>query len=99
MAGIGRNAEHGESQHIATDGVVENQGHSGFNISYVMSVFKRLVQFKPLKPLTGEEDEWLETDYGSTQQNKRFSEVFSVKTEKPTGFTAGCSVEKTATVS
>lgn len=57
-------------------GVVENQGHSGFSISYVMSVFKRLVQFKPLKPLTGEEDEWLETDYGSTQQNKRFSEVF-----------------------
>lgn len=32
--------------------VVEDQGHSGFSIGYVMSVFKRLVQFKPLKPLT-----------------------------------------------
>lgn len=54
-----------------------DQGHSGFSGSYVISILERLLRFKPLTPLTGEEDEWNEP-YGAdgTRQNKRCSSVF-----------------------
>ena len=51
------------------------QGHSGFSAGYALSVLERLLRFKPLTPLTGEEDEWEDTGYG-TWQNKRCSSVF-----------------------
>lgn len=51
------------------------QGHSGFSASYAISVLERLLRFKPLSPLTGEEDEWNEVVPGLAQ-NKRCSSVF-----------------------
>ena len=55
-----------------------SQGHSGFSGSYVINAFSRLVRFKPLSPLTGEDDEWNELRDGSFQ-NKRYSAVFKDK--------------------
>ena len=56
-------------------GVFDHQGHSGFSAPYVISVFERLAMFKPLTPLTGEDDEWNEVGDG-VFQNKRYSAVF-----------------------
>lgn len=53
----------------------DSQGHSGFSASYVINAFRRLAMFKPLSPLTGEDDEWNEMRDGSFQ-NKRYSAVF-----------------------
>lgn len=55
--------------------VFENHGHSGFSANYAASILYRLLRFKPLKPLTGEDDEWNEIRDGLFQNN-RFSEVF-----------------------
>ena len=58
--------------------VFSKQGHSGFSASYVMGLFKRLVDHKPLSPLTGNDDEWsvdLDTD-DKTQQNLRCPSLF-----------------------
>lgn len=56
------------------------QGHSGFSASYEINVLERLLRFKPLSQLTGEEDEWNECSCGRagirTFQNKRCSSVF-----------------------
>ena len=51
------------------------QGHSGFSADYAISVLERLLRFKPITLLTGEDDEWEDTGYG-TWQNKRCSSVF-----------------------
>lgn len=58
--------------------VFSEQGHSNMSAPYVLSYFDRLVQFKPIGPLTGEEDEWGEPDNSTrhTQQNKRCPSVF-----------------------
>jgi len=42
------------------------QGHSGFSAGYALSVLERLLRFKPISPLTGEDDEWNDTRNGST---------------------------------
>ena len=55
--------------------VFSKQGHSGLSASYVANLFDRLVQFKPLSPLTGEDDEW-EPIGGGEYQNKRCPSVF-----------------------
>lgn len=55
--------------------VFANQGHSGFSASYVLGVFDRLVRFLPVKPLTGEDSEWIEYVEGKFQ-NKRCPSVF-----------------------
>lgn len=57
--------------------VFARQNHSGLSASYVLAYFNRLVRFKPIGPLTGDEDEWNEP-YGEneTQQNRRCSSVF-----------------------
>lgn len=52
-----------------------SQGHSGFSAPYVANMFHRLAMFKPVSPLTGEDDEWIEHKDGSFQ-NKRYSAVF-----------------------
>ncbi len=36
------------------------QGHSGFSANYAIQVIERLLRWKPIKPLTGEDDEWSE---------------------------------------
>lgn len=53
----------------------DSQEHSGFSAAYVRNAFNRLADFKPLSPLTGEDDEWNETRPGHFQ-NKRYSAVF-----------------------
>ncbi len=54
--------------------VFDNQGHSGFSAPYTARMFHRLAMFKPLTPLTGEDDEWNEVS--GCFQNKRYSAVF-----------------------
>ena len=56
-----------------------NEGHSGFSASYAISILTKLMDFKPLSPLTGEDDEWNNiSDYGPEPhwQNIRRSSVF-----------------------
>lgn len=55
--------------------IFSEQGHSGFSAGYALSILERLLRFKPLSPLTGEEDEWYDTGHGR-MQNKRCSSVF-----------------------
>jgi hypothetical protein len=59
--------------------VFSEEGHSGFSASYALQCLEKLLRFKPLSPLTGEDDEWYEHNYGpsgKTYQNKRCSSVF-----------------------
>lgn len=37
-----------------------DQGHSGMSAAYTLGILERLLRFKPITPLTGEEDEWKE---------------------------------------
>lgn len=55
--------------------VFSNQEHSGFSAGYALSVLDRLLRFKPITPLTGEDDEWNKTSHG-LWKNKRCSSVF-----------------------
>ena len=55
-----------------------SQDHSGFTAPYVINVFSRLAKFKPLSPLTGEDDEWNDVGDGHLQ-NKRYHAVFKDK--------------------
>ena len=60
-----------------------NEGHSGFSASYAISCLKRLLAYKPLSPLTGEDDEWTEVSEHmghKCYQNKRYSAVFKDET-------------------
>lgn len=60
--------------------VFEKQGHSGMSAELISFIFKRLADWKPLTPLTGEDDEWNEgyVDHNGDTilQNKRCSAVF-----------------------
>ena len=56
-----------------------DQGHSGFSASYTLSILERLLRFKPISPLTGEEEEWNECSGDGVLQNKRCSSVFKQK--------------------
>lgn len=58
-----------------------DEGHSGFSGSYAIQILTRLLDFKPLAPLTGEDDEWNDiASYGDGTtmrwQNKRHGSVF-----------------------
>jgi hypothetical protein len=57
-----------------------DEGHSGFSASYAIGILTKLLEFKPLTPLTGEDDEWTNvSDRGTGDvmyQNKRYSAVF-----------------------
>ena len=55
-----------------------SQGHTGFTAPYAIDAFSRLAMFKPLSPLTGEDDEWNDIGDGLLQ-NKRYSAVFKDK--------------------
>jgi len=85
-----------------------DQGHSGMSASIVIALVDRLWSWKPLTPLTGEDDEWsdiLDPD-GNTWQNKRYSAVFKNKEtgecydvegrifEEPDGVTFTCRESK-----
>ena len=51
------------------------QGHSGFSADYAIQLFQTLANWKPLSPLTGSDDEWMEVG-PDVWQNKRASNVF-----------------------
>ncbi len=56
-----------------------DEGHSGFSANYALAVLKKLLAYKPLSPLTGEDDEWSEVaeeDGKPLFQNKRYFSVF-----------------------
>lgn len=61
-----------------------NQGHSGFSANYALSIINRLLKFKPLSALTGEDSEWTKLDYTDDicYQNKRCFSVFKDITGK-----------------
>lgn len=55
------------------------EGHSGFSASYALQCLQKLLRFKPLSPLTGEDEEWGDVSSISGKphyQNKRCSSVF-----------------------
>jgi hypothetical protein len=52
-----------------------DEGHSGMSASLAMSAFKEVAMFRPLTPLTGDDDEWNEIGHGE-YQNRRCSHVF-----------------------
>lgn len=57
--------------------VFTEQGHSGSSAPYAVALFEKLAMWKPIVPLTGEDDEWCEPyNVEDTQQNKRNSAVF-----------------------
>lgn len=55
--------------------VFSKQGHSGHSAHIVSGLFDKLSRFKPISPLTGNDDEWYESMDGIFQ-NKRNSAVF-----------------------
>ena len=55
--------------------VFSEQGHSGFSASFALKLFTKLADFKPISPLTGEDNEWCEAADG-VFQNKRYSGLF-----------------------
>lgn len=61
--------------------IFAQQGHSGFSASYAINLLVRLLDYKPLSPLTGSDDEWIKLNGYSdenieTYQNKRCGAVF-----------------------
>lgn len=55
------------------------QGHSGFSAAWTLGCLKKLLEWEPLSPLTGDDAEW--TDIGEMNgspcwQNNRCSRVF-----------------------
>lgn len=54
--------------------VFSSQGHSGFSGSYALRMLNKLLQFYPLTPLKGTDEEWgTEAD---DKQNKRYYSCF-----------------------
>lgn len=73
--------EQDEMQDLVKENVLElikvfaAQGHSGFSANYVLGVFDRLAHYKPIAPLKGTDDEWMEVGEG-VFQNKFAGSVF-----------------------
>jgi hypothetical protein len=59
-------------------GVFADEGHSGSTAPYAINMFKTLASYEPIVPLTGEDWEWNELDYGCdpSWQNIRCGRVF-----------------------
>lgn len=55
--------------------VFSTHGHSGFSASWARQSLDKLLAHEPLRPLTGEPDEWMDVSDG-VFQNKRCSRVF-----------------------
>ena len=54
--------------------VFSKQGHSNHSAHYVISVLERVLNFLPITPLTGEDDEW-EKENDGIYRNKRCMRV------------------------
>lgn len=59
--------------------VFSEEEHSGSSATHAVQMFYRLASWKPLTPLTGEDDEWNEVGTG-VWQNNRASNVFKDET-------------------
>ncbi len=55
--------------------VFSTHGHSGFSASWARHALGKLLAYEPIRPLTGEPDEWHEVGNG-VYQNRRCSRVF-----------------------
>ena len=55
--------------------VFASQGHSGFSASYATAALEKLLRSEPLRPLTGDTDEWVQVA-SDVWQNRRCSRVF-----------------------
>lgn len=55
--------------------VFVNQGHSGCSANYMISILTRLLDWKPITPLIGNDDEWNEVGQG-VYQNRRCPTIF-----------------------
>lgn len=55
--------------------VFVEQGHSGSSAPYAVALFEKLAKWKPLTPITGADDEWMEVGT-NVWQNRRNSAVF-----------------------
>jgi hypothetical protein len=59
--------------------VFAKQGHSGGSAPAVVRLFSKLAMYEPLGPLTGNDEEWKEVNFGLDTlmyQNKRCTSVF-----------------------
>jgi len=56
--------------------VFSEQGHSGSSAPFAIRIFEQLASWKPLTPLTGNDEEWQHFDNESISQNIRDSSVF-----------------------
>ena len=67
-----------------------SQGHSGTSASYLIGKVTRLMDWKPITPLTGDDDEWGQVqswDKGdNSQQNIRCSAVFRRNFDNSTAY-------------
>lgn len=94
-------------QKIINDDILEiinvfsKQGHSGFSESYAIGMLKRLLEYKPILPLTGDESEWNDcglsddNDEKVVYQNKRCPAVFKCL-NKRTGNSESTYIDKYA---
>lgn len=55
-----------------------DEGHSGSSAPYVVNILEKVLRFEPVTPLTGDDAEWTELNYGGDMkaQNKRCGHVF-----------------------
>lgn len=59
--------------------VFSKQGHSGFSAGYAIGILEKLLRYQNLRPLSGEDNEWINVSEMSGYemwQNKRLSSVF-----------------------
>ena len=80
LAGYGEDQEEGPNTWLRENvlellEVFSGQGHSGSSAPFAIELFYNLARWKPLTPLTGEDDEWIEVGDG-VFQNRRASSVF-----------------------
>lgn len=50
-----------------------SHGHSGFSASYALNIITRLLDWKPITPLTGDDSEWNEIGDNEYQNNRCYS--------------------------
>lgn len=55
-----------------------DEGHSGMSASICISILEKVLRYRPLTPLTGEDSEWMEI-YDGEFQNVRCFNVFKDK--------------------
>lgn len=83
LIGMGKKAPD-EMNRLMHDNIIEivqkfaDQGHSGFSASYALGILMKLMDYKPLTPLTGKDSEWMDASHGGEPcwQNKRCTSVF-----------------------